>query len=581
MACKRLAIIGDAEAVPALAALLPECGTFLLGADCPGGDSRHGGRRCPAGGAGKLQGRLRWAQINSLGVRRDAKAVDGLIARLKDSDGAVAAAAAVALGRIGGEAAMSDAAEFAGDRAQGSPLGGGRRMHPLRRARPWPKATGRRRSSSIDEVRAADLPQTRVLEATRGAILARGAEGVPLLVKELQSADKGHFALGLRVARELPGPEATEAMAAELARAVPQRQSLLILALADRGEASVVPQIVKAAKSSPTGVRVYALRALKKVDESVSRPCCWKRRWKTNAVISQAAQGVIDGQQGAAIDGLIAERLPGAKGPARKVLIELAGRRHVAAATATLVESRRRCGRGGSPAALTALGGTIQFAELPQLIARLRTVPDGRRCGRHCQGLAAGLAADARPGSAAPRSWPRPWRAPPWNRSANCWTCSARWVARRRWPPLPTLPGRATKRFATRPSACLGQWMSVDAAPLLLADLAKRCQGPEVPGAGRAGLHPPGPAVRHAAGRPRGHVSHGLGDCPTARRQALVLEILLRYPSPEMLDLALEAAKMPELKDEAADRGDGDRRAARAATPSTFARPWPRQATRP
>ena len=32
----------------------------------------------------------------------------------------------------------------------------------------------------------------------------------------------------------------------------------------------------------------------------------------------------------------------------------------------------------------------------------------------------------------------------------------------------------------------------------------------------------------------------------------LVLEILLRYPSPEMLALALEAAKTPELKDEAA-----------------------------
>ena len=31
----------------------------------------------------------------------------------------------------------------------------------------------------------------------------------------------------------------------------------------------------------------------------------------------------------------------------------------------------------------------------------------------------------------------------------------------------------------------------------------------------------------------------------------LVLEILLRYPSPEMLALALEAAKVPELKDEA------------------------------
>ena len=132
-----------------------------------------------------------------------------------------------------------------------------------------------------DEVRTADLPQTRIFEATRGAILARGAEGVPLLVKELQSADKKHFALGLSIARELPGREATEAVAAELARAAPQRQSLLILALADRGEASVVPLIVKAVKSGPEQVRIYALRALKKIDESVSAPLCWTRPWKT------------------------------------------------------------------------------------------------------------------------------------------------------------------------------------------------------------------------------------------------------------------------------------------------------------
>ena len=41
-------------------------------------------------------------------MRRDAKAVDGLIARLKDADAEVASAAAVALGRIGtGPAAKS------------------------------------------------------------------------------------------------------------------------------------------------------------------------------------------------------------------------------------------------------------------------------------------------------------------------------------------------------------------------------------------------------------------------------------------------------------------------------------------
>ncbi len=53
--------------------------------------------------------------------------------------------------------------------------------------------------------------------------------------------------------------------------------------------------------------------------------------------------------------------------------------------------------------------------------------------------------------------------------------------------------------------------------------------------------------------------SRPLAMCRTALEIArrpddkrLVLEILLRYPSQEMLALALEAAKSPELKDEAA-----------------------------
>ena len=278
LACKRLAIIGNGEAVPALAALLrsAELSSWARIAlevipDAAADDALRTA-------SGQLQGRLLVGVINSLGVRRDAKAVEGLIARLKDPDPDVAAAAAVALGRIGGDAAVTclrhslaiEPKEVRSAVAEGCILCAERCL-----------AQGRRAEAVklYDEIRAADLPQTRILEATRGAILARGAEGVPLLVKELRAADKGHFALGLRAARELPGREATEAVAAELDRATPQRQALLILALADRGEASAVPLIIKAAKSSPPQVRVYALRALKRIDDAASAPCCSTRRW--------------------------------------------------------------------------------------------------------------------------------------------------------------------------------------------------------------------------------------------------------------------------------------------------------------
>ena len=87
-----------------------------------------------------------------------------------------------------------------------------------------------------DLVRRSEASQQRILEATRGAILARQSAGVPLLVEQLQSSDEDHFALGLRVARELEGGEVTDALVAELGRAAPHRQVLLVLALAIVGE---------------------------------------------------------------------------------------------------------------------------------------------------------------------------------------------------------------------------------------------------------------------------------------------------------------------------------------------------------
>ena len=41
------------------------------------------------------------------------------------------------------------------------------------------------------------MPKPRILEATRGAILARKGEGIPLLIEQVRSADKALFQIGL------------------------------------------------------------------------------------------------------------------------------------------------------------------------------------------------------------------------------------------------------------------------------------------------------------------------------------------------------------------------------------------------
>ncbi len=101
-ACQRLAVVGTKEAVPALAALLADqrLGHYARFGLEPNPDPSADDVLRDA--VGKLKGRPLMGVINSLGVRKDAKAVDALAKLLYDADGEVAQAAAAALGRIGG-----------------------------------------------------------------------------------------------------------------------------------------------------------------------------------------------------------------------------------------------------------------------------------------------------------------------------------------------------------------------------------------------------------------------------------------------------------------------------------------------
>ncbi len=97
-ACKQLAVCGTKDAVPALEALLADeklasWARIALEA-IPGSAADDALREA----MGAMQGKLLVGVINSIGVRRDAKAVDGLVQRLTDGDAEVVAAAAVALG---------------------------------------------------------------------------------------------------------------------------------------------------------------------------------------------------------------------------------------------------------------------------------------------------------------------------------------------------------------------------------------------------------------------------------------------------------------------------------------------------
>jgi HEAT repeat protein len=110
--CRKLSLIGSADSVPALAALLTDEKLSHMG--------RYGLERIPSPDAvkalrdavAKTKGLQKIGVINSLGVRRDADSVSALTALLNDSDKEIVAAAAAALGAIGSTDASKALLDF-------------------------------------------------------------------------------------------------------------------------------------------------------------------------------------------------------------------------------------------------------------------------------------------------------------------------------------------------------------------------------------------------------------------------------------------------------------------------------------
>jgi len=368
--CKRLAIYGTKDAVPVLAPLLadPQLASWariaLEAIPDPAVDAAM------RDAMGKLQGKLLVGVINSIAVRRDAKAVSGLVKKLKDADPEVASAAAVALGRIGG----ADAAKALSKSLAAAPTAVRAAVAEgciLCAERLLAQSKAADAMKLYDAVRAADVPRQKMLEATRGAILARKADGLPLLLEQLRSPDKALFGIGLRTARELPGRAVTEALAAELPRTSPDRQSYLLLALADRSDDAVLPAVVAAAGSGPQKLRLTAIGILDRLGNPASVSVLLGAAADSNADLAQAALAALARLPGSEVDAELLTRLPSTTGKARQVLIELAGQRHLDRALPAIVTGAEDPDAGVRAAAVQAigiLGDDKQVAGLAKLL---------------------------------------------------------------------------------------------------------------------------------------------------------------------------------------------------------------------
>ena len=545
--CKQLAIYGSGAAVPELAMLLPvpELSSWARIAleSIPGPEADEALRTATE----SLQGRLLVGTINSIGVRRDAAAVAGLSEKLKDADVEVAAAAAVALGRIGNNdaskalrSALADSSpEVRSFVAEGCVLCA-ERLHS--------EGKSADAIAIYDQVRVADVHPQRIVEATRGAILARGQDGIPLLVEQLHSDDRALFRLALGTAREFPGSEIDKVLVTEMSKLTDDRAALIVQAMADRPDTVVLSAILKAAEQGPLAVRLSAVDALARVGDVTCLNSLLKIAIDKDPELSAAAKATLAELPGDDVNAQIVALLPKAEGATYPLLIELVGKRRIEAVPQLLVALDNSTSSVRT-AALVALGETVSLQQLSVLIDQVVAPKKSEDAEIAQKALKAASIRMA-------------------DREACAKELSAAVDRVKSVPVKGTLlqilgamggtnalqaVGKAAKsndaQLQDISSRLLGEWMTEDAAPVLL-ELAKLPSNPYQVRALRGYIRIARQFVLPDAKRTEMCQTAFDAARQTAEKK-LVVDILKRYPTVDNLKMTIKLMKVPDLKDDA------------------------------
>src|SRR5262245_38570162 len=550
IACKNLAIYGSEEAVPELARLLPNeqlssWARIALEA-IPGSAADDALRKA----TDSLTGKLLVGTINSIGIRRDAGAVDSLTARLQDSDGDVASAAAVSLGRIGSDAAVKalrkSFTDFSPPKLRSAIAEG----LVLCAERFLSEGKAAEAAEIYDEVRKAHVPKQRILEATRGAILSRNAkEAIPLLIEQFKSPDKAMFQIALGTAREMPGKDVDFVLANELTRTTPDRAALVVEAMADRKETVVLAALLKAAGSGPKQVRVAAIGALGRVGDATCLSPLLDIAGESDDELVKSAKSALGELPGDKIDKEIVSRLSKAQGKIYPLLIEVVGQRRIDA-IADLLKAVDHSDKAVRSAALTALGATVDLDRLSVLIAQVlkpKFAEDAKAAQQAlmtasirmpdregCAGQLAG-AVDRASSAATKSTLLEVLGAVGGTKALEAMVAAAK------------SPDAKLVDTSTR---LLGEWSSADAAPFLL-ELTKSAAGEKFQTRALNGFI----RIANKFVMPEPDRTAMCKTAMAASKQAgekkKVLDVLRKYPNLDNLKLAVQATEDPEIKDEA------------------------------
>ncbi|MEQ1906303.1 MAG: hypothetical protein ABL888_19120, partial [Pirellulaceae bacterium] len=379
-------------------------------------------------------------------------------------------------------------------------------------------------------------------------ILTRGVDGVSLLIEQLNSAEKEFFALGLQTLREFPGSAGDKALFAQIPKLTPEKGALVLQALVERTGPTSLNSILDIAGTQQGLVQIAAVKALGKVGDATCVPQLIASAINSNTELSTTSKASLAELNGEDVDREIVGRLKNADRQTLPILLELVGLRQIVAVD-ELVKALGDSDAKVRSAALTSLGSTVPADRLDVLVNQVikpRTPEDSSIA------LAALKAAAI--------------RMPDRDKCANDLSVALNKNTGPTAVSLLEIIGAVggTKALETVSLAArskdaqlqnvatrlLGEWMTIDAAPVLL-DLSQQLTDAKFQTRAVKGYLR---ICRQFTMSEEDRVTmcrQAWQICKQPAEKKLLLEILKRYPSPGTLRLAADARKVAEIKDEA------------------------------
>ncbi|OGV65086.1 MAG: hypothetical protein A2283_20870 [Lentisphaerae bacterium RIFOXYA12_FULL_48_11] len=367
-ACRDLGLVGGKDAVPILAG--------LLGDEKLAHMARYGLEQIPDPAVDEalrvalsnVKGPQLVGVINSIGARRDVKAMEQLGALLKDQDQQVAHAAAAALGRLGTVDA-GKILESVLEQAKGEEMAyvcdailccADRLMSQRKES----KALG-----LFEKVSNADVPVRFKAVALRGVIRCSGQ--VNMLVDMLNSSDQLMFSMGLMVAQELKGRKVTSALIFQLGRLHPEKVVQLVQVLGKRRDRAAAPELIALVRKKDKATRMAAVRSLSEIGDSAAAPVFMDLLKDPDPEIVQVASLGLASLSDPGVNDDVIKMLDCPDSAVRARMFDLVGQRRIKKAIPVLVKAMDDKDEVIRFAAIRNFGLLAGTSELPSMLEKI------------------------------------------------------------------------------------------------------------------------------------------------------------------------------------------------------------------